>query len=648
MTAPSAVPETLALPTVWIVDDSPLERALALKSLGSGFTTRVFTDGSELLEQIGTQPMPDVIVLDWMMPGISGIDVCKFLNSSDTTRHVSILLVTSQSTPEQVIEALAAGASDYLHKPYAAPLLLARVESLVDARRALAKGEEHAAAVEALRKSKLRYRALIEGLPDLVFVSCQEKIVFMNPRALDVFANGDTERVIGMPVQTLIHPDDADAALRRLAAVSAGQARPLVERRMLRHDGSHMVAELSSQAVVFDGQLAVVSVARDISQQKDAQSQLIVSDRMASVGMLAAGVAHEINNPLACILANLDYALEELKVLGAEGVAGDIAQSLHEARESGARVRQIVRDLKIFSRSDDAERQGPVDVEAVLESSLRMAWNEIRHRARLVKDYGTVSLVRANDARLGQVFLNLMVNAAQAIPEGRAEKNEIRIATRMIDGRVAIEVRDTGAGIAPEALAKLFTPFFTTKPVGSGTGLGLSICHRLVEAIGGEIRVQSQLGKGTTFTVLLPVTEDEEVPAVEAPVLAAAARRGTILVIDDEVMVGKAIQRTLRRDHDVVVVVSANLALEQIQSGQTFDVILCDLMMPQMTGMDLHAHLLEVAPAQANRIVFLSGGAFTSSSRAFLDRISNQRIDKPFDAQQLRGIVNDRVLASAA
>ncbi len=174
-----------------------------------------------------------------------------------------------------------------------------------------------------------------------------------------------------------------------------------------------------------------------------------------------------------------------------------------QAREAARRVRQIVRDLRIFSRSE-VDATGPVDLTAVLESTLRMAWNEIRHRARLVKDFEAVPAVEGNESRLGQVFLNLIVNAAQAIPEGRAESNQIRVRLAQAQsGQVEVAITDTGPGIPPEVLQRLFTPFFTTKPPGVGTGLGLSICHKIITSIGGSIEVDTEVGRGTTFRVLL-------------------------------------------------------------------------------------------------------------------------------------------------
>jgi len=385
------------------------------------------------------------------------------------------------------------------------------------------------------------------------------------------------------------------------------------------------------------------------ASQKKMQEQLLISDRMASVGTLAAGVAHEINNPLAAIVANLELMARDLSSianrLNLTDRLHDVFDELSDARESADRLRHIVRDLKIFSRATDEEHRGAVDVERVLDSSLRMAWNEIRHRARLVKEYSAVPAVEANDARLGQVFLNLIVNAAQAIREGDAEHNLIRVSTRLDgQGQIVTEIHDSGSGIAPENLSRIFDAFFTTKPVGVGTGLGLSICHRIVNGLGGTLEVESEVGKGSVFRVVLPPAKSGA-PAPKRPSLPplVKSRRGRVLVVDDEPMIATAIGRTLAFDHEVVVSGDAAEALERILSGERFDVLLCDLMMPQMTGMDLHAALAENAPDQAERMIFLSGGAFTAAARAFLDEVPNQRLEKPFDTRQLSALVNDRM-----
>jgi CheY-like chemotaxis protein/anti-sigma regulatory factor (Ser/Thr protein kinase) len=273
-----------------------------------------------------------------------------------------------------------------------------------------------------------------------------------------------------------------------------------------------------------------------------------------------------------------------------------------------------------------------------------MAWNEIRHRAQLVKQFDAMPAVDGNESRLGQVFLNLVVNAAQAIPEGHADRHRITIVTRTDErGRAVIEVRDTGPGIPANVLDKLFTPFFTTKPAGVGTGLGLAICQRIVTGMSGEISVESTVGKGTVFRVVLPAARAEPIAAAPVRITQPATRRGRVLLVDDDEMIGSAIRRALSSEHEVTTVVKAQDALDRIGSGERYDVILCDLMMPLMTGMEFYQRLALELPDQADRVVFLTGGAFTATARTFLDEVPNIRLEKPFQVQNLRALVNDRV-----
>ncbi len=380
-----------------------------------------------------------------------------------------------------------------------------------------------------------------------------------------------------------------------------------------------------------------------VGRLHDAEQRRTLDERLTSIGRLAAGVAHEINTPLAAVIANLALLAEELPQVAhtpdEEGLR-QAEETLADARQAAERVRVIVRDLKTFSRGDD-EKIGPVDLRRVIESTLNLVWNEIRHRARLVKDFGPTPNVRANEARLGQVVLNLLLNAAQAIPEGDAQNNEIRVVTGVAGAFVALEVRDTGPGIPPDAREHLFEPFFTTKPIGLGTGLGLSICHGIVTALGGRIEVESEEGHGSTFRVLLPVaTEERLAPVPSIPV--DAAPRGRVLAIDDDRLFLTTIARVLRKHCDLVTATSARDARELIAKTD-FDAILCDLMMPEMTGMDLYAELASTAPREAEKMIFLTGGTFTARAQTFLDGVPNLRIEKPFDSKQLRAIINDRV-----
>jgi CheY-like chemotaxis protein/two-component sensor histidine kinase len=306
-------------------------------------------------------------------------------------------------------------------------------------------------------------------------------------------------------------------------------------------------------------------------------------------------------------------------------------------------MRGIVRDLHLFSRAHDDERES-VDVHEVIETTLRLAWNEIRHRARVVRDYCDSPLVDSNAARLGQILLNLFVNAAQAMPVGRTSANTLRVSTKK-DGKdwLLVEVTDTGTGMPQDVLARVFDPFFTTKAAGSGTGLGLSLCHRMINDLGGAISVESVVGSGSSFRLRLPVATRPLRAAAPASIPAIAAVRSRILVIDDEVAIGRVLERGLHPHHDVVVLTRGDDALKRIASGERFDAILCDLMMPEVTGMDIYLELSKTAEDQARRMVFLSGGAFTDRGRAFLAGIPNKRIEKPFVMTDVLTVLADVV-----
>jgi signal transduction histidine kinase len=395
--------------------------------------------------------------------------------------------------------------------------------------------------------------------------------------------------------------------------------------------------------------------------QRKMAEHLVISERMASAGMLAAGVAHEINNPLAVVMANLAFATSALarivpdvrelelyrrevacnlgSAAGIEARLKELDGPLEDAREAVERIRGIVRDVKLFSRPEVEQREA-VDVRSVIESSIRMASNEIRHRAHVAKEYGEVPMAESHEARLGQILLNLLVNAAQSMPEGRASRNEIRVVTKTSDtGRVVIEVRDTGSGIPKENLSRIFDPFFTTKPVGVGTGLGLSLCHRMVTDLGGEIAAESEVGKGTVFRLTLPPASSVKRETLSPSAVEGPTRRARVLVVDDEVAIGRALGRGLGRHHDVVVSTSGKDVLTRIAAGEHFDAILSDLMMPEVTGMEIYEELSRTAVDQARRMIFLTGGAFTERARAFLDAVPNPRIEKPFEIANILEVI---------
>ena len=529
----------------------------------------------------------------------------------------------------------------------------------------------HRAEVD-LRRSEQSFRTLIEQAPDAIAVHRDGRFVYVNPAMVRLLGCDSHAELIGQPVSAVIHSDGREVDAEEIRSmVGSGTLAPPREERFLRKDGSLIHAEVVSMPLDYKGEPSVVAIGRDLTARKELTARMMQMDRMIAVGTLAAGVGHEINNPLTYVGANVSYAIERIEGLqesaesisselrqrfgdkaadeildaaGASRVGGTLAEIrevLGDARDGSDRIRDVVRNLKTLSRGDD-EKMVPLAVHKVIESAIDMAFNEIRHRARLVKDFGQVPHVHGNESRLAQVFLNLIVNAAHAIDEGAAERNEIRVRTFERDGKVAVEVRDTGKGIPNENLSRLFDPFFTTKPIGQGTGLGLSICRQIVETHGGRIEVESELGAGTVFRVLLPPAPDDIAP--EPPTRSEPpqpGRRGRILVVDDEPMIVRIMEHILSKEHDVEAVTSARAALDRIRAGERFDLVFCDLMMPDMTGMDLYDAVCGFDPKHAERMIFMTGGAFTPRAQEFLDRTPNLHVEKPFNAKNLRALVRD-------
>jgi len=427
---------------------------------------------------------------------------------------------------------------------------------------------------------------------------------------------------------------------------------------------------LRSQVVPdFDavgGFKGIVVLSFDVTAQKQAEERL----RMASLSTLAAGVAHELNNPLTYVTSNLETLEDELQRLPDTAPAAgprELLPLVREAREGAERMRKIVGGLRVFSCTDPDGRPDvapslhgkPFDVRDVLEQACRMVNHVVQHRARLVKDFGDVPRVTGDEARLGQALMHLLVNAAQAMPEGRADENMLRVVTTTAaTKRAVVEVHDTGGGIPEDAIRRIFDPFFTTRGVGEGVGLGLSVCHGTVLSFGGHIEVESEVGKGTVFRITLPPApipppppSAEGLGPPSAPFSAddlgdpdqPVLRRGKVLLVDDDDLVGITLTRALRKEHDVTLTTNGKQALDLLVSGERFDVILCDLMMPVMTGMALYAELTARVPEAVSRIVFVTGGAFTSSAEAFLGRVKNERLEKPFDRKSLRDLVRKYV-----
>ncbi len=502
---------------------------------------------------------------------------------------------------------------------------------------------------------RLLVTALQHSATGTEFTDPDVRILWVN-RAFTELTGYQADEVIGKRPM-ILRPIGADPRPYEeiTRTVTEGRVwRGEIKRR--RKDGTLYDAYLTVSPIHDEkGQLThLIAHHDDVTERRMMQARMLRTDRLVSMGALAAGVAHEINNPLAFIIANLEYLTDGFRELmeddGRSPAAsdekneprrsqlGEMSAALTESVVGARRVRDIVRDLQTFSR---VEQEGvhALSLEPILASVINMARTEIRHRARLVMQLGALPPVMANESRLAQIFLNLILNAVQAIREGDAEKNELRVVTRTDpSGRAVVEVHDTGCGITQEVREKIFLPFFTTKPPGEGTGLGLAICQNLMSAIGGDIEVESEVGKGSSFRLLFPAATPES-DRPESKPTSTDELHARILVIDDEPSVGTSIRRLLSTC-TVLSTESAKGALEIFSREPPFDVVLCDIMMPEMSGPDLH-DLLERSGRQEllRRFVFMTGGAFTASAREFLARVHQPRIDKPFDRASLTAVI---------
>ncbi len=453
---------------------------------------------------------------------------------------------------------------------------------------------------------------------------------------------------------------------RTLAAAAdefQGQSQPLIDAviAMAALDFSHRTA-ITGHSATIDGIATGLNMLAEelrsrLEEERSLRARLLHKDRLAAVGQLAAGVAHEVNNPAAYVLANLDLvtrqvaklrshaaAVSEAVAAGDErrqlelaktalppGKLDDVARFLSECVDGMRRIVSVVGDLKTFSRSESQDET--LDVNELVRVAARMLEKTISYRAQLRLELEPLPATRGNRSRLTQAVTNLLLNAAQAIAEGNPGANYVRLATAVAGQQMHVVVEDTGVGMTADVQRHLFEPFFTTKPVGEGTGLGLSLTHEIISQHGGTIAVRSEPGRGTTFTLSLPLRlagrPRPRLPAPAAPQV-AQVEQVKVLLVDDEPLVLRAYHRQLRSSFDVTATTSGGEAIELIRRN-AYDVVVCDLMMPDVDGPAVYEAAIAHQPELAKRFVFVSGGAFTERTRRFAAELGDALLDKPID-----------------
>lgn len=611
-----------------IVEDNPDDEALLLRALrkaGVEVEHQRVETAAEMQHALAQREW-DIVLSDYHLPRFSATEALNLLQESGL--GIPFIIISGTIGEDVAVEALKVGASDFLVKGRLVRLVAAIQRALFEAE----VFRERRRVEQALKESELQYRRIVETTLEGIWMVDQRGVTQYVNATFASMLQSTPEALEGRSLLEFFPPDWHERALRRFDEIRSGKMNRY-EIPLVRADGSDLWARLSTSLMTDDSGVAVgvLAMVTDLTDHRKLQAQLMVADRMASVGLLAAGVAHEINNPLAVNIANLELALRDLPGMLKDTPDTDVVlEELQDALDAAERVSRIVKDLKVFSRADTEER-GAVDVHQVLDSSARLAWNVVRHHAELIKDFAPdLPPVYANEPRLGQVFLNLIVNAAHAIPEGNVSNNCITLHTHQRrDGKVVIEIRDTGCGMSPNVLAQLFTPFFTTKPLGLGTGLGLSICHRIVSSLKGQIDVVSEVGKGTTFRIILPTLREIVTQSAVSKGPDSATPR--LLVIDSDSRVGDEVHNILRRGFRVSVLTDAAAATRLLATAH-FDVVLCELRLISDTESALHV-MLSSYLHERRLIALTSGGALQSGDAGA--GIGLHLLEKPINPERL-------------
>ena len=399
-------------------------------------------------------------------------------------------------------------------------------------------------------QSEDKYRLLVNNAGDSIFIVQDDTLKFSNPKTHEITGYSAAE-LANIPLADLIHPEDRDRVFQDCQTRLSGEKYPdALSFRIINKTGKEVWTQLNITPIIWDGLPATLNFLRDISQLKQAEeektrieAQLLHSEKMASIGQLAAGVAHEINNPTGFVSSNLktlaeyiqdlsdltkEYrklvetlkqnpdlyssqidVSEQIKHIGAledkvklDFVLKDILELIEESIEGAERIRKIVLDLKDFAHPGD-DKPKLADINQNMDSTINVVWNELKYKADVAKDYGDLPQVQCYPQLLNQVFMNLLVNAAQSIEK----RGEIKIKTRANNGYVEIMISDSGSGIPKKNLPRIFDPFFTTKKIGKGTGLGLNVAYNIIKKHQGEIDVKSDVGKGTMFIIRIPTAE---------------------------------------------------------------------------------------------------------------------------------------------
>ena len=648
--------------TILIIDDDESNRrSLALILEGRGYETETAETGAEALEKAQGRFF-NLALVDIRLPDIEGIELITPLK--EIHPDIAVIMVTGFGSMETAVRSLKAEALGYITKPFNMEEMLATVNQILDKQRLIIENRklykeaqrelaERRRLQAALRESEARYREIVSNIPCMVYQSIVER----NGSISMPFVSKSSYTGKGLKLKEVttdpswafgtIVPEDLDRVNQwATELVGTGETQPIEFQVKAKTGETRWIRVVSKSQLLPDGRTLGTGVVLDITEtklaeerEKQLQQELNLASRLASVGELASGVAHEINNPLAAVVG-----FSEL--LMSKDVPRDIKEDLEVINDSAQRVARIVKNLLTFARQSKPGREY-TDINSIISRVLElrayeMQINDIEVATQLDPD---LPRTMVDIGQIQQVFLNIVINAEQAMKEAHGG-GKLLIKAEQIQGRIRVSFEDDGPGIAPENLDRIFDPFFTTKDVGEGTGLGLSISYGIIKEHNGRIYAESEPGKGATFIVELPMVAETQQPELPEPSQEEPQRMSgaRIMVVDDETSVCQFLDRVLTGEgHNVETMSDASAALERLKH-EPCDLILLDIKMPGMDGAEFYGHLEKMALSLERRVVFISGDTMSPSTQNLLNKTKARCIPKPFSLEGLKKDIS-RILA---
>jgi len=596
-----------------------------------------FHNASQLLEE----EKFDVVISDIRMPEKSGIDLLEHVRNINS--DIPVILMTGFASLETAVEAVKQGAHDYLTKPLDFNKLKRIVSQSIERHELLSSNKKLVKELQEINsnleiKVSERTRELLNILnsanESIVTTDLDLIIKTTNPKTVEIYGKD----CVGKKLDELIGGVNFDTIIPKILKDSS-----YITKHEIKFGDKHLELSLS-QLVDFDTKEAfgVIVITDDITEKKKLEVQLLQSAKMSAVGQLAAGVAHEFNNVLSGIVGYTSLAMSRNDV-------EKIREDLTVVDKASNRAIEVVRKLLAFSRQKD-ERYSLTNLDDVVEDSVSLVSNTLeKEGVKVLKHFGKTPPVKVNQGEIQQVILNLVINAKHAIDantEITSEDKVIGITTEAVEGFVKLDISDTGVGIPKENIPKIFEPFFTTKDKNSkepGTGLGLPITYAIIERHGGSIDVDSELGKGTTFTIWIPYDQPftngnvPQVIEVDEKEQIESARKANILVVDDDLYIGDLIRDSLKdQGHNVVVVDNGEEAIELFKENH-FDIAFIDYMLPGVTGLEVIRKARSVNPQTA--LILITGSVTSYIAEEAVAEGATSFLQKPFTFEQIRNVV---------